>query len=77
MLVRIWSKGNTSSLLVGVQTCLITLESKWWFLRKLGIVLPQNPAIPKRCFTISQEHLLNYIHSSFIDNRQKLQTTKL
>jgi hypothetical protein len=26
--------------------------------------------IPKRCATITQRHLLNYVHSSFIHNNQ-------
>lgn len=43
MLARMWSKGNTPPLLVEVQTCTCIM---WWFLRKVGIVLPQNPAIP-------------------------------
>ena len=31
--------------------------------------------IPKRCSNIPQRHLLNYVHSIFICNSQKLQTT--
>jgi hypothetical protein len=46
MLVRMWRKRNTPPLLVGLQACTTTLESVWWFLRKLGIVLPEDPAIP-------------------------------
>ena len=37
---------NTPSLLVGVQTCVATLEITMVFLRKLKINLPQVPAIP-------------------------------
>jgi hypothetical protein len=33
--------------------------------------------IPKRCSTIPQGHLLNYICSSFIHNSQKLETTQI
>ena len=33
--------------------------------------------ILKTCFPIIHGHLLNYIHSSFIHNRQKLETTHL
>jgi len=49
------------------------------FLRKLGIVLPQDSVIlllglyPKRCCTIPQGHLLNHIHNSFICKSQKLE----
>jgi hypothetical protein len=31
--------------------------------------------IPKRCSNIPQRHLLNSVHSSFIRNSQKLETT--
>jgi hypothetical protein len=40
-----WRKRNTLPLLVGLQACEITLETIWWFLRKLEIVLPEDPAI--------------------------------
>jgi hypothetical protein len=45
MLARMWRKRNTSLLLVGLQACTTTLEV-WRFLRKLDIVLPEDPAIP-------------------------------
>jgi hypothetical protein len=45
MLARMWSKGNTPPLLVGVQTCTIW-KSIWQFLRKLEIVIHEDPAIP-------------------------------
>jgi hypothetical protein len=45
MLERVWSKGNTPPLLVGVETCTILWKSILWFLRKLGIVLSQDPSI--------------------------------
>jgi hypothetical protein len=46
MLARMWRKRNTPPLLVGLQACTTTLESVWRFLRKLGIVLSEDPAIP-------------------------------
>ena len=46
MLARMWRKRNTPPLLVGLQACATTLESVWWFLRKLDIVLLEDPAIP-------------------------------
>ena len=64
MLKRIWRKGNTSPLLVGLQAHPTTLKSIWWFLRKLEIDLPEDPAIqflghvPKRSSTISQGQVL-------------------
>ena len=46
MLKRMWSKGNTHSLLVGMQIVQPLWKSVWQFLRKMGINLPQDPAIP-------------------------------
>jgi hypothetical protein len=45
MMVRVWRKKNTP-LLVGLQAGITSLESAWWFLRKLYILLPEDPAIP-------------------------------
>ena len=41
-----WRKRNTPPLLVGLQTGTTTLEISWQFLRKLDIVLLEDPAIP-------------------------------
>ena len=46
MLARMRRKRNTPSLLVGLQACTTTLEIVWRFLRKLDIVLWEDPAIP-------------------------------
>jgi hypothetical protein len=46
VLVRMWRKRNTPPLLVGLQACTITLEVSLEFLRKLDIVLLEDPAIP-------------------------------
>ena len=49
MLVRMWRKRNTRSLLVGLQACTTTLEISLeggGVLRKLDVVLPEDPAIP-------------------------------
>ena len=40
------SKGNTHPLLVGIQTCTTTLKISMAVSQKLGINLPQDPAIP-------------------------------
>ena len=42
MLARMWRKRRTPPLLVGLQAL---WKSVWWFLRKLDIVLPEDPAI--------------------------------
>jgi hypothetical protein len=46
MLARMWSKGNSPPMLVGMQTCTFTLEISLVVFRKLGIVLSQDPVIP-------------------------------
>jgi hypothetical protein len=46
MLERIGSKGNTPLLQVGVQILQPLWKSVWLFLRKLGIKLFQDPAMP-------------------------------
>ena len=46
MLEKMWSKGNTLPLLVGMHTCTTTLEINMVvFFEKLGINLPQDPTI--------------------------------
>ena len=47
MLARTWwRKRNTPPLLLGLKVHSTTLEISLGFLRKLDIVLPENPAIP-------------------------------
>ena len=46
MMERLWRKGNPLTLLVGLQTSTATWRTVWRFLKKLGIELPYNPAIP-------------------------------
>jgi hypothetical protein len=46
MLVRMWRKRNTPSLLEECKLVQPLWKSVWQFLRKLGIVLPEDPAIP-------------------------------
>ena len=46
MLMRMWRKRKTPPLLVGLQAGTTTVEVSLRFLRKLGIVLPEDPAIP-------------------------------
>ena len=54
MLERMWSKGSTPPLLVGVLTWTATIEINMAVdsqLGKLGIDLPQDPAIPSWAYT--------------------------
>jgi hypothetical protein len=46
MLVRMWRKSDTPPLLVGLQACTTALEISLVVLRKLDIVLPEDPTIP-------------------------------
>jgi hypothetical protein len=46
MLKRIWRKRNTPPLLVGLQTGTTTLEINLEVPQKIGIDLPEDPAIP-------------------------------
>jgi hypothetical protein len=46
MLVKMWRKRNTPPLLVGLQAVQPLWKSVWQFLRKLDIVLLEDPAIP-------------------------------
>jgi hypothetical protein len=46
MLVRMWRKSNTPPLLVVLQAATTLPKSVWQFLRKLNLVVPEDPAIP-------------------------------
>ena len=67
MLERMWSKGNTHSLVVGMQTCATTLEISVAVSQKTGnqpTVGFSNTTLgntPKRCSIILQKHLLNHV----------------
>ena len=80
MLVRMWSKGNTPLLLVGVQTSTATMEINMVVPQKMGNQFISRPRyttlghIPKGLYILPQGHLFNHVHSSFIHNRQKLKT---
>jgi hypothetical protein len=66
---------------VGMQTCRTTLEINLVVSQKTGIssnsrLSYTTPAqIPQISSNISQRHLLNYDHNTFICNSQKLETT--
>ena len=46
MLERMWRKGNSSTLLVGMQTGAATVENSMEFLSKLKVELPFDLTIP-------------------------------
>ena len=81
MLDRMWNKGNTPPLLVGVQTCTATLEISMVISQKITKQPTSRPSetafgyIPKGFSIIPQGHVLNYVHSSIIYHNQSLKTT--
>jgi hypothetical protein len=68
MLARMWIKGNIHPLLVGVQTCTVTME--------ISVVIPQEAGsrstsrssyttlgyIPKGHIILPQKHLYDHVH---------------
>ena len=76
MLERMWRKRNTSPLLVGLQTCTTTLEINLAISQKTGNISTSRPSYtPKMLHHTTQGHLFSYVHSSFIHNIQKVETT--
>ena len=81
--VSLWTriKGNTSSLLVEVKTSTTTLETNLMVSQKPENSCTSRPNYttlghkPKRWSNVPQRNLLNYVHSSFICNSHKLETT--
>ena len=75
----IWRKGNSSTLLVGMQTGVATVEMVWNFFKKLNMEPPFDPAIPllrlypKSPETPIQKNLHPNVHSSLIYNSHVLE----
>jgi hypothetical protein len=75
-----WRKRNTAPLLMRVKTDTTTLEINMAISQKIGNRSTSRPNYTttehktKGRSTIPQVHLLNYLHSSFIHNSQKLKT---
>ena len=72
MLERMWSKGNSYSLLVGMQTLKTTLEISMAVSKKIGNKPTPGSSnttlgyIPKRCSIILQKHLFNCVTAALI-----------
>ena len=80
MLEKLWSKGNTTALLVGMQagTTPLDVSVVSQKIRKPPSSRPNNTTfgyISKGCSIVPQEHVLNYVHSSFVYHSQNLDTT--
>ena len=83
MLERLWGKGNTPALLVGVQAGTTPLDVSVAISQKIR----EQPSpklsntqytfgyIAKGCSIMPQGHVLNYVHSSFVCHSQNLETT--
>ena len=83
MLERIWNKGNTHALLVGMKTCITSLKISMVVSQKIGNQPTSGPSnttlghILKRCSITLQRHLFSCVHSSIICNSQNLKTTQM
>lgn len=80
IVVRTWSKGNTHSLLVGVKTCIHTMEISASILsehrnlstsRSIYTILGH---IPKGCFILSKGNLVKHVHWCITNYNQNLET---
>jgi hypothetical protein len=75
------SKKRAPPLLMGVKTCTTTLKINMMVSQKIGKPSTSKPSyttpwhIPKGHSILPQGQLLNYIHSRFIHNSQKVKTT--
>jgi hypothetical protein len=83
MLERMWRKRNTPPFLVDFKLVQPLWKSVCWFLRKLDIVLPEDPAIPLLGIypeivpSGKKDTMLYYVHISLIYNSQKLERTQI
>ena len=81
MLKKLWEKGNSPALLVGVQAGTAPLDVSLVIsqkIRKLPSSRLSNTTfvyISKECSIMSQGHVLNYVHSSIVCHSQNLETT--
>ena len=78
---RMWGKGNTPALLVGVQIGPDPLDISMAIsqkIRKQPISRPSNTTfgyISKGCSIVPQARVLNHVHSSFVCHSQNLEIT--
>ena len=81
MLERMWGKGNTPELLVGVQAGTAPLDVSVVIskeIRKQPSSRLSNTTfgfISKGCSIVPQGHVLSYVHSSFVCHNQNLEIT--
>ena len=75
MLERMWSQGNSPSLLVGLQTCTATSDINKAISQKMENQSTSGPSDTQRKHSHTTGHLLNNVHSSIICNSHNLETT--
>ena len=79
MLERLWGKGNTPPLLVGVQAGTVPWDISMAIsqkIRKQPYARPSNTTsgyTSKGCSTVPQGHVLNYVHKSIVCHSQNLE----
>ena len=83
VLARIWSKGNFSALLMGMQAGAVTGKTVWRFLPKLNLELQYDPAsplldiYPKEMKSEFCRDFNSHIHYSVTHNSQYMETSKV
>jgi hypothetical protein len=82
MLERMWRKRNTPPLWVDCKLVQPLWKSVWRFLRKLDVVLPEDPTIPllgiyPEDVPTGKKDVYSYVYSSLIYNSQNLESTQL
>ena len=82
MLARMWSMEKTPPLLMRLQTCTTTLEISLAVSQKVGNSSTQSQlyhfwAYSQKIFHYTTSKCAPYVHSSFINNSQKLETTQM
>ena len=81
MLERLWCKGNTPALLVGMQAGTTPVDVSVVISQKIRKQPSSGPSnttfgyMSKGCSIVPQGHVLNYVRSSIIRNSQNLETT--
>ena len=83
MLERLWGKGNAPALLLGVQVGITPLDISVAIsqkIRKQHSSRSSNTTFGyklKRCSTVPQGHVLNYVYSSIVCHSQNLETMQM
>ena len=81
MLERLWRKGNTPALLVGMQAGIAPLDVSVVISQKIRKQPSSRSSnitfgyISKGCSIVPQGHVLNYVHSSIVCYSHNLETT--